>query len=40
MADEVELSFVIPVFNGAKSITPVVEGIVAAYADLEIEIVL
>ena len=40
MADEVELSFVIPVFNGAKSITSVVEGIVAGYDDLKIEIVL
>jgi undecaprenyl-phosphate 4-deoxy-4-formamido-L-arabinose transferase len=36
----VELSFVIPVFDGAATIGPVVERIVSLYADLAFEIVL
>jgi glycosyltransferase involved in cell wall biosynthesis len=37
---EVELSFVIPVFNGSGTIEGVVERILAGFADLRIEVVL
>ena len=38
--ESVELSFVIPVFNGARTVGDVVRRIVAAYTDLAIEVVL
>lgn len=37
---QIDLSFVIPVFNGSRSVAGVVERIYELYADLEIEIVL
>jgi glycosyltransferase involved in cell wall biosynthesis len=37
---QAEISFVIPVFNGARTITAVVERIFEFYSDLEVEIVL
>ena len=40
MASQVELSFVIPVFNGSRTISGVVEEIHELYADLAIEVVL
>lgn len=40
MNRQIELSFVIPVYNGARSIGPVVEQIHDLYADLRFEVVL